>query len=482
MFKIKLTLFLICALLIKPSHAMEDSHKKATKKLFIAAANGDIEKVREALQEQADVNAAKKNGHTPLFYAILYNEPEVARILLENGALPNVRSRGTCWEVKGSTPLQHAVNRREPNRALVELLLAHGADVLAQDDAGDNALTYAIRSFTPLEIQRLLLVAGAEPNQQNRYGETPLLFSSREGQSETVRLLLEFGAHPDIPDKSGHFALSEAAYGKIIGRFLRNAWTLSSDEREAIAIALLEHGANTTMITSESELEANRCLRPHMLELLRVYGADIEESSRAQLTEIEQERIDTLLVTRHRPLLLTTFLRNAASRGNLEIFSLSFAQVSPKSELIVELFLKAASRGHVSILNFLSNNENIDIRSILTPEALYQALLRASVNGHSAAARFILEFNFEHVRMMDVNIVRRVNYLLHSSWPSEQLSNEYVIIHALLLNHQQRRLESVLEAFQPNNTVPRDTPSEAMLPIPDLEEQIQQMHIGLPFE
>ena len=57
-----------------------------------AILGGDLPRVRQAIVQGANVNAAD-GDMTPLTWAILAGHLEVVRILLENGADPNFRPR-----------------------------------------------------------------------------------------------------------------------------------------------------------------------------------------------------------------------------------------------------------------------------------------------------------------------------------------------------------------------------------------------------
>jgi ankyrin repeat protein len=67
----------------------------------------------------ADINAADVRGRTPLHRAALENTPEVAKVLLANGAQVNVRDREY-----GDTALANARGKPE----MEALLLQHGAE------------------------------------------------------------------------------------------------------------------------------------------------------------------------------------------------------------------------------------------------------------------------------------------------------------------------------------------------------------------
>lgn len=121
----------------------------------------------------------------------------------------------------------------DPQR--MEKLLQKGADPNVADMLGDNALTWVIRGSTPPEeIERynavakqmhqqpidkddnpvkclkLLLKAGANPNQRNNLQRTALR-PAAETSATFTKLLLKKGADPDLQDVTGHTALMAAA-------------------------------------------------------------------------------------------------------------------------------------------------------------------------------------------------------------------------------------------------------------------------------
>ena len=63
--------------------------------------------------------------------------------------------------------------------------------------------------FGHVEIVKLLLERGANPNAKNNIGRTPLHYAAQEGCVDVVRVLLERGADPWIADKGGHIPLQQ---------------------------------------------------------------------------------------------------------------------------------------------------------------------------------------------------------------------------------------------------------------------------------
>ena len=127
----------------------------ATRDLTVAAALGDIERVRQILDaEPARIGETRPSGRRPLSAAIEAGHDAIARLLLERGADPNW---GEPTAPKGRS-LQVAAGAGK--RELVELLLAHGADPNSNVDSSGNAVSAAA---TP-EIRALLVARGGTPD------------------------------------------------------------------------------------------------------------------------------------------------------------------------------------------------------------------------------------------------------------------------------------------------------------------------------
>ena len=160
---------------------------------------GGAAAVRHLLEAGADVNAATLVGTTALFPAVNVSA-EMTRLLLDKGADVN---RAT---LSGVTPIMFT-----RDAAIVQLLVAHGADVKARSKVGETALMDAA-ARGDLAAAKLLVERGADVNAVDHRGYTPLIFAAHyDGDAiELVRLLLSRGA--DIHARAeGETALSLAA-------------------------------------------------------------------------------------------------------------------------------------------------------------------------------------------------------------------------------------------------------------------------------
>jgi ankyrin repeat protein len=153
--------------------ALRDGDKQAFKRL--------------ALQHPKAGNLRGQAGVTPLMQAALYGDVDSVRLLLDNGADPNIANEA------GATALMWAADDIEKTR----LLLDRGADVNARSADSRTALLIAAGRFGSREVVKLLLDRGADIKVKSPGlgGDmTPLTEAARLADEGLLRLLIERGA------------------------------------------------------------------------------------------------------------------------------------------------------------------------------------------------------------------------------------------------------------------------------------------------
>ncbi len=215
--------------------------------LDIAVGQGNADVVEDLVRFKADPDGVDQFDH-PLIYDALANPP-VLSALLNGGANPNRIAPGSVAPgLDHASALLQAANIGKSDA--VALLLAHGADPNAPDNAGDGPLHLAAGNdharsaelllknganinaqdnggLTPLgqavvykheNLARLLLNHKADPNVQANDGETPLHVAVENRLGGIVRLLLQNHANPNIQDNRGQTPLHAAVehrFGEI---------------------------------------------------------------------------------------------------------------------------------------------------------------------------------------------------------------------------------------------------------------------------
>jgi len=183
-----------------------------TERFLDAVRRGKSDEVAKLLGENPPLLDAERGGVSAVRLAVYHRHPEVAWILVERGARTDVFDASAT----GATARLRELLSEDPSRAnavasdgftplglaaffghldVARLLLANGAD---PNQAASNATRVApLHSAVAggnLEIVRLLLGHGADARARQEGGFTPLHGAAVEGSEEMVRLLLGHGA------------------------------------------------------------------------------------------------------------------------------------------------------------------------------------------------------------------------------------------------------------------------------------------------
>lgn len=185
-----------------------------------AIARGDIEAVKKAIIQGADINAIdSRSGYTMLTLASRYGchmdelrkNPvlrlqrirEMLQVLIDSGADINAKDSfgyTTVFQVT-HTPyfrLPASMATIEEQKKLLAMLLAKGADFNVKDKSGGNtalhnAIKISIQSDN-LEIVEFLIKSGTDVNAANKKGETPLKLAVEGKKKKIAELLRQHGA------------------------------------------------------------------------------------------------------------------------------------------------------------------------------------------------------------------------------------------------------------------------------------------------
>lgn len=144
----------------------------ATLDVFDAAASGSVDRLRELLDDDADlVRAVATDGYTALHLAAWIGHDKIVELLLARGADPRaVATNGTDLE-----PLNSAA--AGGHTVIAHLLLDRGADVDAPQHGGITPL-HSAAARNDLAMVTLLLGRGADPAAVTDDGRTAADFAT----------------------------------------------------------------------------------------------------------------------------------------------------------------------------------------------------------------------------------------------------------------------------------------------------------------
>jgi ankyrin repeat protein len=144
------------------------------------------EKAFDAAIDTADLNAVDSSGLNRLHYAVARKSTKFALELVRKGI--NVNHRDS----QGQTPLHYAATHQDAQ--LMEAILKAGGNVSILDVHGNSPLWAAVvKPKRNLEIVRMLVDHGGDPNRKNKAGKSPLEFA-KQLNSEPLISLLSGGA------------------------------------------------------------------------------------------------------------------------------------------------------------------------------------------------------------------------------------------------------------------------------------------------
>jgi len=268
--------------------------------LGLAIFNGNYEFASLLIDHHSNVNHADTQRFTPLFWAVDRRNMETApnfpwmvtadplaliRKLLDAGADPNAlvnntpraRMRAGSPRIVFATALMRAAFSGDLE--LVKLLLSHGADPRVVSADGETMVEAAaglgfIQGYNKgrsaaerLDCVKLFADLGADVNQPDDYGITPLMVAANMGDTKIVQYLVDAGADLaayDLGKKNdGAFGASVEPlmpidYAIGVGTFVpNNAVIIHQEAVDLLARLMKERGIKHT--TSECTLRGFTC-------------------------------------------------------------------------------------------------------------------------------------------------------------------------------------------------------------------------------
>lgn len=251
--------------------------------LLLAAREGCALCAEYLVEGGADLNKVDPNGITPLLMATLNARWDVAKVLIEAGADVN------RWDTWGRAPLYSTVDYNTVPR-------------------GGRPDRPSLDATTPVQVARLLLEKGANPNMQLKIfppyrslgndrggdsmltvGTTPLIRAAKAGDLNMVELLLAHKALPDLKSQPGYTPLM-ASSG--LGSTALDLRAKFRDEQRGISTAkmLLAAGADINARDAQGRTTLNGAVQwnwPEYVKWAVANGADINNEDNGGFTVLD---------------------------------------------------------------------------------------------------------------------------------------------------------------------------------------------------
>ena len=274
--------------------------------LMWAAAEGHVAVIRALIRAGADINATLDSGFTPFFFAVREGRLEAAKVFLAAGVDVNAMMRRPGPSAAGRTsPLLLAVQNGHFDLAIA--LIDAGADPNDQrtgftplhmipgvrkpdsSDGSDGAAPNGAGRLSSLDFVREIVKRGADVNLRlpkgaprmpatsstiATEGATPMLFAADRSDVPLMRLLLELGADPLVPNLNNTTPLMAAA-----GLGTKEALEEAGEESEAVEAVtiLLDRGADVNAVDNNGDTAMHGAAvnnYPRVVNLLAERGAD----------------------------------------------------------------------------------------------------------------------------------------------------------------------------------------------------------------
>jgi len=273
--------------------------------LGLAIFNGNYDFASFLIDSKSDVNHADTQGFTPLFWAVDRRNMETApnfpwlitadplpliKKLLDAGANPNAlvnntpraRMRAGSPRIVFATALMRAAFSADLE--LVKMLLSYKGDPKIISSDGETMIEAAaglgfIQGYSKgktaaerLEVVKLFAGLGADVNQADDYGITPLMVAGNMGDTAVIQYLVDAGADLGAYDlgkkNDGAFGASveplmPVDYAIGVGTFVPNNAVIIHEDAVALMFRLMKE-KGITHTTSECTLRGFTCAQANV--------------------------------------------------------------------------------------------------------------------------------------------------------------------------------------------------------------------------
>lgn len=244
--------------IIKPSDELLILLEKNKKKTGVAEI---IELINEGginASSKTEINIGDVTHYansTPLMIASSYGHYDIAKALIDNGALVNLRAGD------GFNALMEAV--RTGNIEIAKLLIEHNSDINIKNKDGKNMIMIACEKGNE-EMFNLLIENNADINEKSSWGASALIYASEKGNINIMQYLIDNGIDVNgKADDNGDTPL---------------LWAVTGQNPYEASKLLIENGAdiNATNDSGVAPATILAASTPKVVKLLKDNGADLD--------------------------------------------------------------------------------------------------------------------------------------------------------------------------------------------------------------
>ena len=216
--------------------------------IWTASRYGDLERVRQLIQEGQDVNRGDSDGWTPLMWAALCGHDQVVQELIRAGADVNGKGYYKLTALHRASSCGHS--------SVIKTLAEAGANLNEQDMWGWTPLMWAAyKGYANVVVE--LIRAGADVSVVSSCerlsvaaGSTALYFAAKQNTIECGVLLVEAGADMRARNKKSKSPLDLASFR--FRQAIQQAQSFST-KRIVAVIGNGEHGKSTLIAALQAE-------------------------------------------------------------------------------------------------------------------------------------------------------------------------------------------------------------------------------------
>ncbi|WP_297204457.1 ankyrin repeat domain-containing protein [uncultured Brachyspira sp.] len=285
-------------------------------------------------------NITHYTNTTPLMIASSYGHYDIAKALIDNGALVNLRAGD------GFNALMESV--RTDNIEIAKLLIENNSDINIKNKDGKNMIMIACENGNE-EMFNLLLENNADINEKSSWGASALIYASEKGNINIMQYLIDNGIDVNgKADDNGDTPL---------------LWAVTGQNPYEASKLLIENGADVNATNNSGVAPATILAGsvPKVVKLLKDNGADL----------------DTKFADDDPPIAI------AASVGNLEIVKAlveNGADVNYyPNDMNYTAIYHAIDQGSYEVAEYLFKN-GVDLNIKMKPDNDYGRSIKESYN------------------------------------------------------------------------------------------------------